>query len=149
MSYVKLQIGKYVQKNDHWSFWGERDRGDQDYNYVYHFTYLEDIIKHYNTLTPGLIRIIQVSDGCADQYKSKYVKNMLCGLCDKMGIEEILLEPNMMLMLSAIMIFKRELWGIVRCADGFEVFEEITGDDGMQQPFSSVDRTKTTVSIRC
>ena len=86
-----LEGEKYIQKNDHWSFWAKRDRGHKDNNYHYHFTCLYDIISHYKSvLTNGLTRVIQVSDGCGDQYKSKFVVNMLTETCDRAGIDEII-----------------------------------------------------------
>ena len=117
--------------------------------------------RYYKSLyiIPDLNRIIQVSDGCADQYKSKYVMNLLSGLCDRMGIDEVVFSyhataggkcaVDALGNGGKVFIFRREVWGTVRCADGFEVSEEITGENGMQQPIPPADVTKKTISIRC
>ena len=90
---VQEDDGVWVQKNDHWSFWGKRDKGHQDNNYIFHFSSLGVIVKHYKQMLSeqgGIKRIITVSDQCAEQYKSKYFINLMMRFCDEYDLDEFI-----------------------------------------------------------
>ena len=77
-------------------------------------------------------RLIRVSDGCAEQYKSQYVMCLLSFSCDKHNLDEIIFNSsatsggkgpcNSLGNDGKSCVYKTELCGKCRCADAKEVF---------------------------
>ena len=74
---VQLNNGglKRIQTNDSWHYWGKSEEGKLKANVYYHNKCLDDVVQHYRDLLKSqgrnLKRVFFLSDGCAEQYKSR------------------------------------------------------------------------------
>jgi hypothetical protein len=76
------------QVNDSWHFWGEVNKQSCPSNYVFHNTCLRTLYKYYSMMYPGRFKdIIDYSDGCPEQYKSKYASYEMTYICRDLGID--------------------------------------------------------------
>ena len=75
--------GNRVQRNDAWHFWGEiQKKAHPPSNFAYDNTCKKVIIEHYNGLFPGrFTRVCSLTDGCAEQYKSRHAAYEYTFLC--------------------------------------------------------------------
>ena len=130
--------------NDHWSFWGKKETPHIDQNYIFSFTALKYLCSHYIE-NYGVSCVNIFSDGCANQYKSRYIMNLQSNLCQELGMERIILNnyatgqakgiPDSLGNDSKGFLHRKEISGSVRCADAWEVFLALTDpESGMPQP---------------
>jgi hypothetical protein len=132
-----------MQQNDTWHFWA-KNTDNMSSNYKYHFSCLEDILKHYNEKFPGRFTRVRIfSDGCPEQYKSKYFVEELTHMCQRCGwIAEFVhtYAPTAGFKCccdaagndTKSFMRKAEQAGKVRASDAFKVFRFL--DKHMPQP---------------
>ena len=72
---------KRIQSNDSWHYWGKSEEGKLKSNVYFHNKCLEDVVTHYRDILTSqclhLRRIIFLSDGCAEQYKSRLTSSLI------------------------------------------------------------------------
>ena len=141
----------YVQRNHHHSFWAIREKGYQDNNYIFDVTCIKAIVEFYRRYLPNrsFKRLHNVADGCRGQYKSKYVCNILTGICDMLNIDEYdctfyesgdgKSQCDGTGKDGPQHIRQCEKSGTCRCADAFEVFKFLASELGPPQPLPCVN----------
>ena len=84
------------KKTEQWSMWGEKVKHGATYvglstNYVFHTKSLKHIIKFYQNEYQLTIKNLLInSDGCPDQYKSKFNVFSMNDICDEFNLDNII-----------------------------------------------------------